>query len=881
MSGEEKLNPSEKMNIQTEYYLEMLLIDAFKGKGFQEIGALFEHKGIYSPQRYSKVLLNQLDRLINKELDRNDFQNVSLVMKCIQHFCKSECHDGSSLIKQGLVSKMVLWFERTLEFLKICKDNRATISALIEDFYDTAMVICKCTSDDGIKQLLDKFLFTLGIVIVEKWPPYHVKLEALRTLNAILDQTLKEDKKKLNSSEEMCTLMQGLARKLFEVGDYEIQVAITEVLFRITTKKIRDKVAQEWFEDSLFAEAFTAITEEDFETDCRNFLIFFNSRLSDAIRVHSFPCISVSTDIGELTKPQDDKLEHFWIDFNVCSQGISFYTCNNEGCLWETVRLQKESLNGYSLEECNGQKLLSIHLKVPQSINNKEAKYIKMNFEMKHAIQNATIKTYGADLQMNVHLTSPEQTDTAINLQDGWKDSGKDSICEDPVPVSVSDTCRVLENTADKLLSEVLSTRSERFIKNRTSTETKRPQSAEKKAFDVFEFKSSSESASDIEMSAATVKIVSPPSSRKTTAPNKPRTRSSQKTKPKMAVNYRESSPSGSDISWLLESSRKSLEKSVDYSRKRQKSKILPLSSHSSEDEKKPLKMGEWSKVKEIKKEKWQKRGVAESLSFPEVKLPGVSALLTPSNSHPQTSGTLHLSDLDQDTMDPLVDDSSDEELVANQSDTASKMDIGSNEDQIELIKELHLSGKAGDSKKRKRASNEKPENTLKPRKLFTSGNPSADLEDEVFHSDICESDMTECSFIPSFERFSTNLKKTLMASYKKMEVRAQDGLKISHQHVSTLLNQIQQSNLRKLDNFHTMVAHHVSCLQAQTKALKKLEKESMDFWEAQTKKINEFCINQRLSIEAMEHAATESLNLLRKTEEKSIDAVKESLQKL
>lgn len=54
----------------------------------------------------------------------------------------------------------------------------------------------------------------------------------------------------------------------------------------------------------------------------------------------------------------------------------------------------------FFFKECNGQKLLSLHFKSPLSINNKEVKSIKMNFELEHDIQNATIKTYGEDLQM-------------------------------------------------------------------------------------------------------------------------------------------------------------------------------------------------------------------------------------------------------------------------------------------------------------------------------------------------------------------------------------------------------------------------------------------------------------------------------------------------
>ncbi|XP_075172188.1 synaptonemal complex protein 2-like [Anomaloglossus baeobatrachus] len=566
--------------------------------------------------------------------------------------------------------------------------------------------------------------------------------------------------------------------------------------------------------------------------------------------VHSFPCISVSTDIGELTKPQDDKLEHFWIDFNVCSQSISFYMGNNKACLWESVRLQKESLNGYSLEECNGQKLLNIHLKIPQPIYNKEAKYIKISFEMKHAIQNATFCTYGVDLQMNPQITSPQQTDIARNIKDECRDS-HDVYCLDKVSVPiVSDTCRVLEYTEDKQLPEFLSAGSEHLSKNVTTIETRGQRSAEKKKFDVFEFKNSSESASDIEMSANIINTISPrPSpSRATSTPNQSQMRSGQRSKAKMAVNYKEFDTSDSEDSWTLEESRrKSSAKVADYSRKKPKRKILPLSSQSSDEKLKKKaktpKTGESSKVKKTNKE-----GVAQSLSFSKLNLPGVSGLLTPGDSLPQPSGTLPLSD--QDIMDPL-DDNSSASVPSEESpqrDSSKKINIQSREDKIEPIKELHPSSKDWDSKKRKRSGNEELQITLKPRKLFGSGVASGDLEDEVFHSDTQGASTTESSFNSHLESFIGNLKNKLTANYEKMEARAQDTLDASHQIVSKLMNQIQKNNSSKLERINTLVAQELSCIEPETL---QLEKEIFDFWEYHTKQMNEFYTKQFQRIEA------------------------------
>ncbi|XP_072008689.1 synaptonemal complex protein 2-like isoform X1 [Engystomops pustulosus] len=948
MSVEEKFNPAEKMNVHTEFYLETLISDAFKGKGFQKISELFEEKSICSSQRHSKALLNQLDRLINKELDRNEFKHVSLLMKCIQHFCKSECHEGWSLIQQGLVSKMVLWFERTLEFLKICEGSSSSISTLVEDFYDTALVICECNSEDGVKQLLDTFLFTLGFITMKKWPPYQVRLEAVKTFNFIIDKTSREERKKLNSSEEMCTLMQGLAKELFEAGDYDIQVTITEALCRMTTKKIRDNLAQKWFEDGIFAEAFKAINDKDFETDCRKFLNFLNSRLKDTNRVHTFPCINVSTDVGELTKPQDDKLENFWIDFNTGSHGISFYVHTNKGCHWEPVRLQKESLSGYNLEECSGYKQLSIHLVKPQSINNEEVKRIKMSFELEHDIQNAAVNTYGEELQMegckksliqtnipsaraiaaksvndqrnriqsnisvdgdssctsfsindqssitnltideNAPLSSPSVTDKS-NYTHNPLDTREEASSGEVSALVAGDTPRVLEFSEESKLSDV----SGKNLKTNTN-ETKEHQQnqllEEKKAFDVFDFPKSPGSPSDFEVSVVKEKVVCPvysPKRKTNNTPGQKRVQSCQKSETKkQAVDYKDFVSSESETSWSLEFRRKPLTKSADYSRKKQKGKtrlkVLPLSSQSSDDEKKAKKMGQPLEYTEMKT--GRQRGVAESLSFSELKLPGISALLTPRHSQPHTSGTLHLSDLDEDAMDPLQEMSSPEILKVekNQQTRNSKMGFKGNEDQMKLLRGLYPSGKTEDARKRKRSSSDEEEEVIiKPRKLFSSGNVT---DNEVFKSDSHESDITECSFVSSFESFTKGLRRKMMARYKRMEVRAKDVLKTSHHHVSSLMNQIQQSNFRKLDHFCKVVAQELSSLDTETQALKELEKETLDFWEAQTVKINEFCTNQKQRIEAMDCTIQKSLSDIRcsktKKEEKNTDA-KESLQTL
>ncbi|XP_074432063.1 synaptonemal complex protein 2-like isoform X4 [Larus michahellis] len=855
---------NNNMGAIAEDYLESLLTDAFKGKGFQKISNLLQEREIEPPQKYSESLFNQLDRALRKELDKNEFQNVSLLLKCVQVYFKTDLQEGTSLfIEQGLVEKLVSWFERTRAFLiLIDPDENKFLMLLLEDFFDSALVICKC-SNEGKKELVNLFLPELGHLVTEENICCALRQEALRTLNSILNSVPREERKKFPLSEEMCSLTKDLAKTILEAG---------EALCRLMTKKWRDDLVHHWFEDNYLAEAFKEIKDREFETDCRKFLNRLNERLGDERRVYSFPCISAFADMNEMKKPSDEKLEEFWIDFNTGTQSVTFYVDSNEGALWESVRLSKEAVSSYSLKEEDGQNIVKIYMKIPAILNKTEATKIKISFSAKFEIFSVVRKVLG-DEKMMINLTEEESVhagkqtrqNEAVVPESTNPEGGKDPSNSENMD-SISDSLtsqqsQQLTGTVPKMVNsgvamitvsqqtdvedanqgsakktKTLSPRmktkpsekplEEEPMEELTSVTPKKNVTWEKKnrktslakqrtegRKDFYDFENS-DSASHEKVAEAKGKIlgqkVSSQNQRSYETGNKneesnmlKRSLSSYRKHLFSESNNENTSTGQSEKSWILDPQKRSLPKSLDYTRKRprvrSKLKVLPMSSASS-----------GSDYETKKQETSRQRAQKETLR---------------KKSKSSSKGD------NLPTVD-LADETLSEELKGGPLSLDASAKGYSSDEEKATQKFLDASGKlSGEEESFKRKD---------------SGQKMDDSVTDAFFSKMLHEDFSDSGVITAFESFISQLKKLLWSRYKRMETSAQNTLRTSEKNVSTLLNQIHECRLSKLETFQKIVVEELASLEKEIQILANMEKDVVDFWNEQLLKLSSFCNQQK-----------------------------------
>ncbi|XP_074928555.1 synaptonemal complex protein 2 [Chelonoidis abingdonii] len=391
------------MPARREVQLEKCIDDATRKNNFQLLEQFLQTEGCDNvSHKCSKQFFNKFDKLICRELDKQEVKNVSTLLNSLHKYGKNiivPSGDGfQAMIRCGLVEKMVSWFEKAKGIL-ISRGNEKNeaLTSLVEDFFDILMLVHD-TDSEGKIQTLESFILRICTLVADVRINVYIQQEAVRKLNSMLDTMPREARKKIISTKEMFLVMNDMGKRILDAGDYDLQVAITEALCRMTSEKQRGELARQWFSMEFVTNAFKGIKDSEFETDCRRFLNQVNGMLGDKRRVYTYPCLSAILDKYELQIPLDENLEEFWIDFNVGSRSISFYVAaDDEDHQWETVSIPKEEVEMYSLEEKESKKLLTIILKNPVTVGNQEGEQMLLYFDPVLEIMEVARKVYGAN----------------------------------------------------------------------------------------------------------------------------------------------------------------------------------------------------------------------------------------------------------------------------------------------------------------------------------------------------------------------------------------------------------------------------------------------------------------------------------------------------
>ncbi|XP_029611457.1 synaptonemal complex protein 2-like isoform X5 [Salmo trutta] len=773
------------------YQFEIILEDAFVSNNVGAItAALLREKA-------SKSLVNRLNKVANKELDRSVFKSVTLLLRAIEDVCQYDEDCFNCLARQGLVYKMLTWFERAADFLKMeeCKGVK-DLPSLIETFFDFFLRLPPSVEDRG--QLTSVFLLHVGVVGTDQDVTFSLRLEAIRTINSILDNTTKEERRKLSMSKDHCLLLEQFAKAILNVGDYEMQVALSEALCRMTIKRSRKELTNKWFANPVFAEGFNAINDTEFEIDCRTFLNDLNSYFGDERRVFTFPCTCVFLDTTELFMPEDEKLEHFWVDFNLGTSCISLFVNNPEGSLWESIHLLRADVFRFSVCDCDNQTILTVHLSNPLTYRMTKGKMVQIIFDPKHDILDAAkrvfeskrlLQSVGSDDQPSIqHVMEPLQ-------------SGSTEI------PAVNQT-----SLATALSRERIETSPE----------------------DIFELCASS----DTEVARAKTRLFSTQSlSSGGSTHSTPTNKEKQQQKSKSKGSPPPPAEAGSSV--ILSQRAKH-----DYTRKKPKSKlkILPLSSPSSAEEASPVKhrtpackSAEGTPSKNIAERLFDKLKEEKTLEFPP-----------PSNLISRDSGFHDVTGVDWDESvfhREEQDESTPTDHVPNQ-------EAGIHRKRPWASAERADSGGAAE----KKSVPLERDPRQRPRAFFPSGplEEAAESMSRVLNEEV-ESEMEMGSgVIAAFQTFKSQLRAHFSSRYKKIEARSLQSLMDCQKNVTSLLGAVHDSRLVHLERFQATVVQELGRLENDCISLKEIEWETVNFWQSESQSVRSFCDQQQQKLESL-----------------------------
>ncbi|XP_013763372.1 synaptonemal complex protein 2-like isoform X2 [Pundamilia nyererei] len=325
--------------------------------------------------------LTRLDQLVTKELRDSGFSRAMLVLKSLGILAENK-EDLQMLIGHGLTAKALMWFEAVCEQLTSDLQRISTpLLNLTEEFFDFFLLLGQASLP--VSQL-SVVLLQLVHLTLETEVHFPLRLEAIRTFNSVLESLSREQRRLIQNDQNQNQMLPQVAAAVLTVGDYELQVSLSEALCRMTPRRDRMQKASQWFSIPDISMAFCDIRDADFESDCRRFLNFVNCYHGNQGRVYTIPCLRAFLSSTQLFRPKDEKLDEFWIDFNTGSGCVSFFIDEPQGFLWGSIHVPKEEVDHYSLLVKQNETVLSFWLNNPIMHHNVRGQTVELTFNSKH-----------------------------------------------------------------------------------------------------------------------------------------------------------------------------------------------------------------------------------------------------------------------------------------------------------------------------------------------------------------------------------------------------------------------------------------------------------------------------------------------------------------
>ncbi|KAF6722140.1 Synaptonemal complex protein 2-like [Oryzias melastigma] len=329
----------------------------------------------------NRTTLIRMDQLVAEDLCRCRFGRVLLVLKSFG-ILSSDADELRELIDVGLIVKVVLWFQSVQELLMAdAHRGSGSLINLLEEFIDFFLILGQACLP--VSQL-SVILLQLAKMALEPEIHFPLRLEAIQTFNSILESMSREQRSLIQHEQNQIQLLFQLAAAVLTAGDYQLQLSLSEALCRLTARRDREQKSVEWFSSHEVSRAFCDIRGADFEVDCRRFLNFVNGYHGDQSRVYTFACLRAFLGSTQLFCPKDEKLDSFWIDFNMGSECVSFFIDDPQGFLWESVHLLREEVNHYTIKVQQEEIVLKVKLNNPIILHNSRSQTVELSFSSKH-----------------------------------------------------------------------------------------------------------------------------------------------------------------------------------------------------------------------------------------------------------------------------------------------------------------------------------------------------------------------------------------------------------------------------------------------------------------------------------------------------------------